>query len=79
MEFEEKVLELQRLLALEEALNATPSRWWETHKKEITGWAQCLCLMIVHFGNAEAYHAGRYDGWNDSNIHLMECQTLWAS
>ena len=31
-EFEEKLLEPQRLLALEEALEAAPARWWETHK-----------------------------------------------
>ena len=33
VEFEEKVSEPQRLLALEEELKATPARWWETHKK----------------------------------------------
>ena len=33
MEFEEKVLEPQRLLAMEEALKATPAHWWVTHKK----------------------------------------------
>ena len=41
MDIEEKVSEPQRLLALEEALKATPMRWWETHKKTITGWAYC--------------------------------------
>ena len=35
--------------------------------------------MTVHFGNAEGYHAGRYDGQNDPSGHLMECQTFWAS
>ena len=77
MEFEEKVLEPQRLLALEEALKATLARWWETHKKTIIGWAQFLRLMTVRFSNVEAYHASRYDGRNDPGGHLRECQTLW--
>ena len=39
---------------------------------------QCRRLMVVLFGDLEVYHAGRYDGWNDSTGHLIECQTLWA-
>ena len=35
-EFEEKVLEPQRLLALDVALKATPTRWWVSHKESIT-------------------------------------------
>ena len=31
-EFEEKFFELQRILALDVALKATPARWWATHK-----------------------------------------------
>ena len=31
--FDEKVSAPQRLLEFEEALKATPARWWETHKK----------------------------------------------
>ena len=76
MMFEEKVSEPHQLLALEEALKATPTRWWETHKRTITGWAQCRRLMTVHFGNAEAYQARRYDRRNDPKGHLMECQIL---
>ena len=34
--------------------------------------------MTVHLGNAEGYHARRYDGRNGPSGHLMECQTLWA-
>ena len=79
MEFEEKFSKPYRLLAMEEALKATPARWWETLKKTITGWAQCQPLMIVLFGDIEVYHTGKYDGWNVPRSHLMECQTLWAS
>ena len=34
-EFEDKVSDPHRLLVLEEALKATPARWWDTHKKSI--------------------------------------------
>ena len=61
VEFEDKVSEPQRLLAFDEALKATPACWWETHKNLIIGWSQCQILMTIHFGDAEVYHAGRYD------------------
>jgi hypothetical protein len=35
LEFEETVPVQQRLLALDEALKATPARWWGTHKRNI--------------------------------------------
>ena len=38
---EEKVFEPQRFLALEEALKAPPTHWWETHKQTIHEWVQC--------------------------------------
>ena len=41
MEFEEKVSEPQRLLALEEARKDTQVQWWETHEKKITRCVQC--------------------------------------
>ena len=40
-EFEEKVFESQRILALDVALKATPGRWWETHKQTIHDWEKC--------------------------------------
>ena len=40
-EFEEKVFEPQRLLALEEALKAIPAHWWVTHKQTTHECAQC--------------------------------------
>ena len=35
--FEDRVSGNYRLLALDEARKANPARWWETHKKSITG------------------------------------------
>ena len=46
-ELEDKVSEPQRLLALEEALKATPERWWDTHKVSIEYWKICRRLMKV--------------------------------
>ena len=46
-EFEEKVFEIQRILALDIALKATSDRWWETHKQMIRDWEKCCRLMMV--------------------------------
>jgi hypothetical protein len=40
-QYEDEVLENQRLLALDLALKATPTRWWGAHKETITNWYQC--------------------------------------
>jgi hypothetical protein len=47
LEFEETVPVQQRLLALDEALKATPTRWWGTHKMNIMNWIQCHTLMTA--------------------------------
>jgi hypothetical protein len=39
--YEEEVLENQRLLALDIALKETPARWWGAHKETIQDWYQC--------------------------------------
>ena len=78
-EFEEKVFEPQRILALDVVLKATLARWWVTHKQMFHELKQCHRLMMVHFGDTEVYHAGRYDGRNDPTHHFIECQTLWTS
>jgi hypothetical protein len=36
--YEEDVLENQRLLAIDISLKATPTRWWSTHKEIIQDW-----------------------------------------
>ena len=64
---------------LEEALKATPARWWETHKKSINGWLLCCRLMEVHFAEAENYQFEKYDGIKDPNDHLIACCTMWFS
>jgi len=39
LEFEDVVVEQQRLLALDVALRETPARWWVAHKISIQDWS----------------------------------------
>jgi hypothetical protein len=48
--YEDKVLENQRLLALDIALKETPARWWGAHKETIQDWYQCKRLLGIRFG-----------------------------
>jgi hypothetical protein len=48
-DFEESVPTQQRLLAMDKALKAPPTRWWGTHKTNITDWMQCRTLMKTWF------------------------------
>jgi hypothetical protein len=49
LDFEVSVPTQQRLFALDEALKATPTRWWGTHKSNITDSVQCHTLMTTRF------------------------------
>ena len=49
-EFEELVIESQRLSTLDHALKAIPARWWGVHKNYLRDWPQCRRLMEVRFG-----------------------------
>jgi hypothetical protein len=49
LEFEESVPMEQRLLAMDEALRETPTRWWGEHKSNIMVWIQCRTLMTMWF------------------------------
>jgi hypothetical protein len=48
-EFERIVPVQQRMLALDEALKETPTRWWGTHNKNITEWVKCCTLLTILF------------------------------
>ncbi len=39
--FEGFVRKQQRMLALDDSLRATSSRWWRTHKSHIVEWEKC--------------------------------------
>jgi hypothetical protein len=45
MQYEDVVLESQRLLALDLSLKDTPTIWWCAHKETITYWYQCKRLL----------------------------------
>jgi len=49
VQYEEEVLENQRLLALDITLNATLARWWGAHVETIIDWYQCKRLMYIRF------------------------------
>jgi hypothetical protein len=49
-QYEDEVLENQRLLALDLALKATPARWCVPHKETITDWYKCKRLLCIRFG-----------------------------
>ena len=66
-------------MELDEAIKAMLARWRATHKKSINEWSQCQRMMIVHVGNVEEYHIGRYNGHNNPSDHLIEFHTLWES
>jgi hypothetical protein len=51
--YEEEVLENQRLLALDIALKETPARWWGVHKETIQGWYQSKRLLHIRFGTKQ--------------------------
>ena len=77
VDFEDKVSQPWRLLVLDEALKATPARWWETHKKSIDGWLLCRRLMEVRLSGTKKYE--KYDGRNDPNDHSIVCHSMWLS
>jgi hypothetical protein len=77
-QYEDKVLENQRLLALDLALKATPARWWGTHKETITDWYQCKRILHIRFSAEHEYNKQpKYQGQEAPAEHLVKCKTLW--
>jgi hypothetical protein len=77
-EFETSVPTQQRLLAMDEAMKATPVRWWGIHKRNITDWTQCQTLMTTRFSAQE----GSCEAWYTSRIcpkdHVRSCEEPWS-
>jgi hypothetical protein len=72
-QYEDEVLENQRLLALDLALKATPTRWWGTHKETITDWYQCKRLLRIRFGAEHEYNKQqKYEGQEAPTEHLAK-------
>lgn len=49
-DYERRVPECQRLLALDQAPRAKPAKWWSTHKNNIGDWQKCRRLTWVRYG-----------------------------
>jgi hypothetical protein len=62
LDFEEIVPTQQRLLEMDEALKETPTRWWGTHKTNITDRVQCHTLMTPWFSEKVEGCEVRYTG-----------------
>jgi hypothetical protein len=74
MDFETIVPTQQRLLAMDEALKATPARWWGTHKRNITDWTQCRTLMTGWFSAQVGSYEVRYTGRSYPKDHVQSCE-----
>jgi hypothetical protein len=77
-QYEDEVLENQRLLALDLSLKTTPARWWGAHKETITNRYQCKRLLRIRF---DAEHKNKKQ-WRNEGLgtpvkHLEECAMLW--
>lgn len=75
--YEEKFSENQRFSTLDRALKATPSRWWNAHKKNTGGWKECQRLMWIRFGQREIDMEINYDGKNNLRMHIHLCTLAW--
>jgi hypothetical protein len=72
-QYEDEVLENQRLSALDLAFKATPARWWGTHKETITDWYQCKRLLRIRFGAEQEYNKQQqYQGQEAPTEHLAK-------
>jgi hypothetical protein len=70
-QYEDEFLENYRMLALDIALKATPTRWWGTHKETIIDWYQCKRLLCIRFGTEQKNNKKRkYDGQGAPMEHL---------
>jgi hypothetical protein len=74
LDFEEIVPLPQRLLEMDEALKSTPTRWWGTHKKNITDWVQCRTLMTARFSEQVESCEVRYTGRSCLKDHMRSCE-----
>jgi hypothetical protein len=74
VEFEEIVPVQQRLLALDEALKSTPTRWWGMNNMNIAEWVQCHTLMTVLFSEQAEGCEVRYTGQSFPKDHVRSCE-----
>ena len=81
-DYEENVPENKRFLALDIALKSTPTRWCNTHKKNIGGWQECRRLRGIRFEQIDTEMEIKYDGecWTPNPISVgVEADSLRKS
>jgi hypothetical protein len=64
---------------MDETLKATPTRWWGTHKKNITEWVQCCTLMTARFSTQVEGCEVRYTGQSYPKDHVRSCKEAWRT
>jgi hypothetical protein len=77
-EFESSVPTQERLLAMDEAMKATPTRWWGTHKSNITDWTQCRTLMTTRFSTQAVSCEVQYTTQSCPKDHVRSCKEAWS-
>jgi hypothetical protein len=77
-DFEENLPIQQRLLAMDEAMKATPVIWWGTHKSNITDWIQCRTLMTTRFSTQVEGCEVFYTGRSFPMDHVRSCEEAWS-
>jgi hypothetical protein len=78
-DFEESVPIQHRLLSMYDALKATPTRWWGTHKHNITECAQCHTLMTTRFSTQVEGYEVPYIVQSCPKDHVQSCEESWSN
>jgi hypothetical protein len=59
---------------MNDALKATPTRWWGTHKRNIIDWVQCQTLMTTLFLAQVEGCGARYIGRSCPKDNMRSCE-----
>ena len=46
--YEQEIPNNQRIEGMDLALRATPARWWQEHKANISSWEDCKRLIVIN-------------------------------
>jgi hypothetical protein len=67
------------MLALDEALKATPTRWWGAHKRNIIEWTQCHTLLKICFSKQVVGCEVCYTGQSCHKDHMWSFEEAWGN
>ena len=77
VEYEIQVLAFERLKALDVSLQATPARWWASHKQNITTWKTCQRLLMIRFSEKPDELECQYNGETGPRLHVDFYTKKW--